>query len=66
MHFPRRKATVQTSDPMAASDGEELSTNNRVVEISIVAAIAIALGLSGPLSAVITYKDDLARDRLSA
>ena len=65
MHFPWRTVTVQTSDPIAASDGEEPPTN-RVVETSVIAAIALALGLSGPLSAVITYKDDLARDRLSA
>lgn len=42
---------------MAASDDEEHSTN-RVVEISIIAAIAIALGLSGRLSALIRYDDE--------
>jgi hypothetical protein len=61
MHFPRRKATIRTSDPVTASDSEEASSN-RVVEISIIAAIAIALGLPGRLSAVITYKDDLSGD----
>ena len=35
---------------------------DQIIDISIIAAIAVTLGLSGRLSAIVSYEDDLIAD----
>ena len=61
MQFPRCQATIRMADRPRGSHGDDVSPN-QMVDISIIAAIAVALGLSGQLSAVVTYDDELVAD----
>ncbi|MGI9219996.1 MAG: hypothetical protein ACR2QS_03055 [Woeseiaceae bacterium] len=57
MKSPRYKATIQAAEKPWDTDTDELPAN-RLIEISIIAAIAIALGLSGRVTALISNEED--------
>ena len=61
MQFPRCQATIR----MADRSWENLKGDvgpHQIIDISIIAAIAVAIGLSGQLTAQVCYDDDLGMD----
>lgn len=61
MKLPSCKATIQNSRQPWRRDENELD-ENRLMDISIIATIAASLGISGRISAIISYDDNLASD----
>ena len=61
MQFPRCQATIRMADRPRGSRGDDVNPN-QIVDISIIAAIAVALGLSGQLTAQVCYEDDRGMD----
>ena len=61
MQFPRCQATIRSANRPWDSHTDDLSSA-QLVDISIIAAIAVALGLSGRLTATVSYEDDLVSD----
>ena len=61
MQVPRCQAIIRMADRPWGLHGDDVSPN-QMVDISIIAAIAVALGLSGRLTAVVDYDDELVID----
>ena len=61
MQFPRCQATIEMADRPRARRGDDISPD-QTVEISIIAAVAVTLGLSGQLTALVSYEDELIAD----
>lgn len=57
MKPPRYKATIRAAEKPWDTETAELPSN-RLIEISIIAAVAIALGLSGPVTALVSQEED--------
>jgi hypothetical protein len=55
------KATIRNSRQPLRRDENEID-ESRLIDISIIAAIAVSLGISGHISAIISYDDNLASD----
>ena len=61
MQFPRCQATIRSANRPWDFRKDEVSSE-QLVDISIIAAIAATLGLSGRLTAIVSYEDDLIAD----
>ena len=59
MQIPRCQATIRSANRPWESPKDDLSSA-QLVDISIIAAVAVALGLSGQLTARVTVENELA------